>query len=423
MQSQSTGVWKDQALKECPRAVVALAGARDYYQLPLALHEGGLLQALVTDMYWPADRTWFSLGSLLRQELIAARRCPGLKGARVRVPPLALCASAMMKAAGSTKLNRYKDKVLSSEARRIAVRERSPLFCYSYYASESFKQSESVKHRFLFQLHPHPESVRSLLLEEAERVPHAKSSLLMEHELLLPAKEFAELASEPHLANGWVVASSFTASTLAEHGVPRDQIHVVPYGVDHNVFATRVEAPGEDQPFTIIFVGSLVQRKGLSYLLDAVRLIRSRKIRVVLCGRGSIDRHLLKQYSDLNLEINTGLRRAELVRRIHEADVFVLPSLAEGFGHVILEVMSCGVPAITTPNTCAPDVMTDGVDGFIVPIRDPEAVAEKICWGIDNRAELAAMGGKAAEEARRFTWERFRVGARQAYREMLAGVR
>jgi glycosyltransferase involved in cell wall biosynthesis len=220
-----------------------------------------------------------------------------------------------------------------------------------------------------------------------------------------------------------MVASSFTASTLSEHGVPRDRVHVAPYGVDHNVFATRVRAPREEQPFTIIFVGSLVQRKGLSYLLDAIRLIRSQKIRVVLCGRGLIDRHLLEQYSDLNLEINTGSPRAELVRKIHEADVFVLPSLAEGFGHVILEIMSCGVPAITTPNTCAPDVMTDGVDGFIVPIRDAEAIAEKICWGIDNRRELAAMGVTAAEQARRFTWERFRAGAREAYREMLASTR
>lgn len=421
MYSQSIAFLKDRGLEEYPKAVVALAGARDYYQLPLALHEGGLLQAMVTDMYWPADRKWFPIGALLPQELIAARRCPGLNGARVRVPSLALCASAMMKAVGSTMLNRYKDRVLSSEARRIAVSNNSPLFCYSYYASEAFKQSE-LEHRFLFQLHPHPESVRSLLLEEADRVPRAKYSLLTEHELSLPDKEFGELASEPHLANGWVVASSFTASTLSEHGVPRDRIHVVPYGVDHNVFAPRVSAPAEQQTFNIIFVGSLVQRKGLSYLLDAVRLIRSRSIRVVLCGRGVIDRDLLDQYSDLNLEINTGLRRPELVRKIHEADVFVLPSLAEGFGHVILEIMSCGVPVITTPNTCAPDVMTDGVDGFIVPIRDPEAIAEKICWGIENREQLAALGEAAALQVRSFTWDGFKEGIRIAYVKMVDSV-
>lgn len=414
----------ERAIEAYPKAVVALAGARDYYQLPLALHEGGLLQALVTDMYWPVDRKWFSLGSLLPQELISARYCPGLRGARVRVPTLGLCASALTKAVRSTRLNRYIDKVLGSEARRIAVRDNSALFSYSYYASEAFKPSGPiVKHRFLFQLHPHPETVRSLLLEEADRVPHAKSSLLVEHEVSLSEKEFDRFAGEALSANGWVVASSFTASTLADHGIPRGEIHVVPYGVDHDAFATRERAPSEEQPFTIIFVGSLVQRKGLSYLLDAIRLLKSRDVRVVLCGRGYFDNHFIAQYSDLNLEVNIGLDRAALVRKIHEASVLVLPSLAEGFAHVILEAMSCGVPVIATPHTCAPDVIEEGVHGFIVPIRDPEAIAERLSWGIDNRAELAAMGRAAAEQARRFTWERFRVDVREAYKEMLAAAR
>lgn len=421
-QSISYGVI-ERAVEAHPRAVVALAGARDYYQLPLALHEGGMLQALVTDMYWPVDRKWFSLGSLLPQELIAARCCPGLRGAQVRVPTLALCASAITKAVRSTRLNRYIDKVLGSEARRIAVRDNSALFSYSYYASEAFKRSGPlVKHRFLFQLHPHPETVRRLLLEEVDRVPHAKSSLLVEHEVSLPEREFDQLSGEAHSANGWVVASSFTASTLADHGIPRGEIHVVPYGVDHHAFAKRVRGPREEEPFTIIFVGSLVQRKGLSYLLDALRLLKSREVRVVLCGRGYLDTHFIGQYSDLNLEVNIGLDRAALVRKIHEANVFVLPSLAEGFAHVILEAMSCGVPVIATPHTCAPDVITEGVHGFLVPIRDPEAIAERLSWGIDNRAELAAMGEAAGEQARRFTWEQFRVGVREAYKEMLVSA-
>ena len=406
-----------------PKAVVALSGARDYYQMPLALHEGGLLQALVTEMYWAADRKWLPLKSLLPQALIASRSCPGLNGAQVKVPLAALCASAMMKAAGSPRLNRYKDKVLSLEAWRIATRDNSALFCYSYYASEAFKhQTPLPERRFIFQLHPHPKSVRSLLLDEINRVPQAKSSLSLEQELSLSENEFEELADEPHLANGWVVASSFTASTLAEQGIPRRQIHVVPYGVDHDAFALRDRAPRDEQRFTVIYVGSLVQRKGLSYLLDAVRLIKSRSIRVELCGRGPIDHYLLEQYSDLDLRINRGLRRAELVRRIHEADALVLPSLAEGFGHVILEAMSCGVPVIATPHTCAPDVVMDGVHGFVVPIRDAEAIADRLSWGIDNRGELGVMGESAAVQARRFTWQRFRIGVREAYKGMLASV-
>src|SRR6478672_8211944 len=114
MYPQITGLRDGQATEAYPKAVVALAGARDYYQLPLALHEAGLLEALVTDMYWPDDRKYFPLSSILSPEVIAARRCSGLPGARVRVPSLALCVSAVMKIVGTTRLNRYKDKVLSS---------------------------------------------------------------------------------------------------------------------------------------------------------------------------------------------------------------------------------------------------------------------------------------------------------------------
>ena len=101
----------------------------------------------------------------------------------------------------------------------------------------------------------------------------------------------------------------------------------------------------------------------------------------------------------------------------------MLPSLAEGFALVILEVMSGGVPVITTSHTCAPDVMVDGEHGFIVPIRDSAAIAERLNWGIEHRADLAVMGEAAAAQSRIFTWERFRAGIREAYVEMVDSAR
>src|ERR1044072_9090367 len=129
-----------------------------------------------------------------------------------------------------------------------------------------------------------------------KRVPEASDSLKMEHDLSLSVKYFDRLAAEPHLANGWVVASTYTARTLSDHGIPADQIHVVPYGVASSDFPMRL-APPSEEVFTIIYVGSLSQRKGLSYLLDAARLLKSRSVRVVLCGRGLIDRRLIEQYA------------------------------------------------------------------------------------------------------------------------------
>src|SRR5262245_60373342 len=106
-----------------PKAVVVLAGARDNYQLPLALHEGGLLQGLVTDVYWPADKQWFSstVGALFGRSLVSARFCSGLPSSHVEVPKRAMAAFLGMKLVPILKLNRAKDRALGRRARQLAL--------------------------------------------------------------------------------------------------------------------------------------------------------------------------------------------------------------------------------------------------------------------------------------------------------------
>lgn len=404
------------------QAVVVLAGARDKYQLPLALDEGNLLRSLVTDVYFPARQGLSArlLKTVLSEKALLKRSCTGLDDRKVTVSKRALLVYLAMKLQPHLKLNRLKDRMLSAKAGQLAIDTNTALFCYSYYASEAFKSAgKQLQYRFLFQVHPHPYTTRKYLLEESELVPQAQKSLRMEHEIALPADEFDDLASEPHLANGLVVASSFTAQTLMQHGIPEVNIHIVPYGVDHKAFPLRTTSPSPNRPFTIIFLGSMIQRKGISYLLDAARALKHSKVKVVLCGRGLIDRTLLSHYSDLNLEVKVGLSHEQLVLKLWNSDVFIFPSLVEGFGHAILEAMSCGLPVITTTNTCGPDVLVEGEHGFVVPVRDSWALIEKIEWGLMHRTKLSEMGQEAAQRARTYTWEQFRVGIRTAYKKML----
>jgi glycosyltransferase involved in cell wall biosynthesis len=405
-----------------PKAVAVLAGARDHFQLPLALEEGGLLESLVTDFYWPADRRWFgrTLGRVIPDSLVAKRYCSGLQSNHVHVSRRALAAFAVMKLRRNTALNPYKGTTLSHEARLLARKKNAALFAYSTYGIPAFSDADGrLPYRFLFQMHPHPATARAILQDEMERVPFARASLSGEYEFTISSREYNSLCQEPVLANGWVAASSYTAATLAEHGVPRDRIHVVPYGVDSSAFPARKVAPDMRKRFTVIYVGSMIQRKGLSYLLDAIRVLGAGHVRTVLCGRGSIDHALLGQYSDLPLEVHVNLPREELVRKIHASDVFVLPSLTEGFAHVILETMACGVPVVTTHNTCAVDVMRNDEHGFIVPIRDAVSLADRLTWSMEHREELAEMGRAASQQAATFTWARFRAGIRDAYQCML----
>lgn len=412
-----------------PSAVVTFAGARDNYQLPLALDEAGWLRAFVTDMYWPVGQPWFdhTLGKLIPRELIRARSRKGLDSRKVKISWKAWIAALMMQIRPRSQFLHFHRRVLGDKARSVAARTHSPVFASSYCGFDTFTPSRAREQppaqRFIFQVHPHPRTVRRLLLEELDRAPWAEASLRAEVELSWPEDEYEKLCREPALANGWAAASTFTARSLAENGVPEANVQVIPYGVAHEEFPRRDCVPASNSTFTVVFVGSMVQRKGLFDLLEAARLLRSRNIRVLLLGRGYIDEALLVRYSALNIHRQTGLPRTELIRMLHECDLLALPSIVEGFGHVILEAMACGLPVITTPNTCGPDILRDGVDGFIVPIRSPEAIAERLEWGSKNRAQLSAMGDAAAQRAGQFTWENFRAGVREAYRKMVVLTR
>jgi glycosyltransferase involved in cell wall biosynthesis len=407
-----------------PKAVACFSGSRDHYQLALALQEVGFLEKLVTDLYWePRKLARESRITKLFPKLLA-RHTPGLPQSQVITPPGAMFDSLLMKTMFASRSRQIRlDRMIGLRARRESWKLQTALFSYSYYAAEAFAPGErQSRWRFLFQLHPHPATVRRILGEEMLRSPEFKASLQWEHELGSTQRHFESLCEESRLANGWIVASSYTASTLAENGVPRNQIHVVPYGVNFGTYPCRDCPPPATKPFRVVWVGSMTQRKGLSYFLEAIGSLPQEGLEVLICGRSAVDRRVIENYGIKSVRILQGLATADLAAQLRQSDLFVLPSLAEGFGHVILEAMASGVPVVTTSSTCAPDVFKDGEHGFIVPIRDIGALVRTIKWGSQHRSELYQMGLGAAKQARTFTWQRFRAGVVKAYQEMVEQI-
>jgi glycosyltransferase involved in cell wall biosynthesis len=404
-----------------PKAVVCHSGSRDYYEASTALQHAGLLEALVTDIYLSPESLPFSKGLYRRFPKFFARSHPGLPSSQVITPLGCMMDSILRRTPLDSRTRQIRlDRAIGRRGRLEAMRRQSVLFSYSYYAAEAFAEGAGRPPlRFLFQLHPHPATIRKIFQEEMVRAPKFADSLKWEHELGAPQEHFDRLCAESRLANGWVVASSYTAATLAENGVPRDQIHVVPYGVAFDQYPSRTSAPPATAPFRIIWVGSMTQRKGLSYFLQAVGALPQENLEVLICGYNAVDEQVIREHGIRSIRILKGLPTAALTAELRAADLFVLPSLAEGFGHAILEAMASGLPVLTTPSTCAPDVMLDGQHGFIVPIRDSQALVERINWGRAHRSQLYQMGLAAAAQARQFTWERFRKGIVDAYRQMI----
>jgi glycosyltransferase involved in cell wall biosynthesis len=401
------------------KVVVVHSGARDSYQVARALDEAGRLDRLVTDLYWYADSASARLAAnLLPKSLrkqLESRSEPALHGEAVRQVAgpglLTLALDKWKRAPLSWRRNvtRWTDAQLGEMAGKIATAGGSALLSYSYYGHSAFSHFHSSAPRMLFQLHPHPATMRRILQAELEKHPDCASSLEQEWELALPESDFERLAEETRMADSWLAASSFTKASLVENGIPANRVHVVPYGVNLERFRPAACTARATGPLRILFVGRINQRKGVKYLLEALRKLPGREIELIICGRVLDDLRIFEPFRS-QITIRPSVSHAELVTAYQSADLFVFPSVAEGFAHVLLESLACGLPILSTTATAAPDLVTEGIEGFVVAPGDVEGLAERLEWALSHRHALRDMREMCRLKAEQFTWERFRKG-------------
>jgi alpha-maltose-1-phosphate synthase len=217
---------------------------------------------------------------------------------------------------------------------------------------------------------------------------------------------------ELRLADTVFVASQHVRRTL-DGVVPDEKIRVINYG------APPVQPPKEISrssgvPLKVLFVGALIQRKGIGYLLDAIERLGS-EVELTLIGTRFAP----------NTRVDAACRRwrwfetlshGEVLDVMMHSDVLVLPSLSEAFGLVVTEALACGLPVIITPNVGASDLVKDGREAFIVPICSSEAIAERLNMLHRDRELLAAMSQNARITAGNKSWAVYRDNWAQAIR-------
>ncbi len=299
-----------------------------------------------------------------------------------------------------------KDKALSKKAAKAANKYQFDLIAYSYYGLPAFDILNPTLKKILFQLHPQPAYIKRLFEEEIRLIPAAEKSLSQEHELKNNDNHFKQLNLEAKKADLVLCASSFTKYTLEQEEI-KTGIEVIPYGVnlkDYPFFERK-----NSKTLKILFVGSLNQRKGIYYLLEAIEKIQKMDydVELTVVGRGIFDKEILDLFSIKKLNLKQNVSFSELIASYKNSDVFVLPSICEGFAQVILEAMATGLPVISTNHTSAPDLISDGVDGFVIPIRNSDIIVDKLIYLIEKPAQRLKMGKLAFGKSQQFTWERF----------------
>lgn len=389
-------------------------GNQNVRNAALALQRADLLDRYFTTVAWKSNSALSKLLPGRLQAMVRRREYSSLPQIKITThPPVESCrlVSIMLKLNFLTKHETgicCTDAVYRSLDRYIArhLAQLPPpggIYAYEDCALKTFFRARELNIKTNYEI---PSAYwyagARIFQEEAELNPEWSVTIgvLNNSEEKLQRKD-----EELSLADKIFVASTFTAGNVASYISSKQEIAVIPYGAPPPVQKITPSNKKNGLPLRVLFVGSLTQGKGLSYMFHAIDMLKD-KVSLTVVGR----RNYPCKPLDSRLEecrYIPSLPHNKVLEKMKSHDVLVFPSLWDGFGLVILEAMSQGIPVIASTNTGGPDVIQDGVDGCIVPVRSAEAIAEKLDMLACNEDILNSMKSAALRTAARYSWERY----------------
>ena len=204
-------------------------------------------------------------------------------------------------------------------------------------------------------------------------------------------KDIAREEAEYDQADIITLPSRFAFRSFTDKGVPAEKMRVVPYGANLAGFA-KVAEP-DPETFEVLFVGAVSFLKGIPYLLEAFEQLRHPKKHLTLVGAvlPEMERYLQGK-SLANVELTGPLPNSRLKEIMSRSHVMVFPSLNDGFGMVMGEAMACGCPVIASTNCGGEHLIDDGCEGFLIPIRDSQVIAERLEQLAQDPGRRSRMG-------------------------------
>ena len=297
-------------------------------------------------------------------------------------------------------LDRYVAKQLPT---KFKYHQISAVYCYEDAAFHTFKAAGKLGLKCFYDLPiAYWKTSQRLLREEAERLPKWEPTLVGSRDS--PAK-LQRKTEELNLADVVICPSKFVYDSLPTTAHKTKKCIVAEFGSPEGV-QTQKPRDLTRSPLRLLFAGSMTQRKGLADLFAAVKLLNRSDVELVVIGSLLMPMEFYRAHlPDFTYEPT---RPHQAVLQLMEScDVFVLPSIVEGRALVQQEAMSCGLPLIVTANAGGEDLIDEGKTGFLVPIRSPEKIAEKIAWFANNRHKLNEMSTLARQKAAQITWNNY----------------
>ena len=297
------------------------------------------------------------------------------------------------------------DSYVAGNFKKTDENSKRAAYAYEDGALETFKYSKQHNIKCIYDLPiAYWETGRKLFFEEAERLPAWASTL--GGGISASQDKLDRKIRELELADMVVVPSHFVKNSIPAWAVNK-KIVVSPFGTPEIINNDNSrEVKSHNRPLRVLFAGSMGQRKGLGDLFAAMRLLNTKEVELVVMGSLQAPIEFYRnEYPGFTYE--PGRPHKEVLALMRTCDVFCLPSIVEGRALVMQEAMSQGLPIIITPNTGGEDLIIEGETGFLIPIRSPGCIAEKITWFLENREKIPAMSAMARLHAQTYTWENY----------------
>ena len=421
--------------------ICAQIGAREHYAIPRVINSSGKLDSLYTD-FW-ATAGWRMIGNLIGKRSLVTRYHDDLADARV----VGFNTQALIAVLGQKKshniydeyvrygeafgkrivheLEKNKNNILRSSV--VSPNPPNPFLFFGYDTGFLEPARWAKMHggkTIVCQMDPSRFEVQ-LVREEEARWP-GWSKRLAE----VPETYFQRREEEWAVADLVMVNSEWSKQALISQGVSGSKIIVVPLAFEvgkaeqpsklsKSIMFTKDSRPifTPQKPLRVLFLGQVILRKGIQYLIEAAKLLKDEPIYFDVVGPIGISEEALKSVPS-NMNLHGPVTRDRTKEFYQNADLFILPTLSDGFALTQLEAMARGLPVIAT-SSCG-QVVTHGVDGLIVPTRDPKALADACRLILQDPGKLRLMSAATKSKVEQFSLTKLRENLQALEARLLA---
>lgn len=238
---------------------------------------------------------------------------------------------------------------------------------------------------------------------------------------LWDSKTLERNEEELRLTEYFIVASKMVKRSLMFSGIEVKQIYRAPYGVEFDKFPYQPKNRDNGR-LRLIYVGQITFRKGLHHLFQIVSTELKETCDLSVIGFYNNSNELYREYEDSNnIKFLGFINHDDLMNYYKKSDVFVFPTLGEGFGLVLLEAMSVGLPCIVSDLAGGDDAIDNGKNGFVFQAGNDKELSEKIRWFINNRDKISQMGEYSSSYVKKYTWEAYYKNIQSAIKKIIQG--